>query len=122
MLEREIWGNPGLELHDPDRPVFSTDMKATLGWESYLEAMVAALSRLPVELATDLVSRIGDARSVQSPSWESFPCDEHLVIFLLFPATPDQIRETISFIQEAVRKETVSIRSRRDLMTFWSSC
>jgi hypothetical protein len=152
VLEREIWENPGLELHDPDRPVLSTDLKATLGWESYLEAMVAALSKLPVGLATDIVSRIGDARSVQSCSWKNFPCDEHLVIFLLFPATPDQIRETTSFIQEAVRKETVKlkstdldesdfesdldepkmtfelipwdkhgIRSRRDLMTFWSS-
>ncbi|KAJ5383232.1 hypothetical protein N7517_001143 [Penicillium concentricum] len=151
LSERSIWERPGLEIHDPDRPVLSTDVKTTLGWESHLEAMVAALSRLPVEVATDIVSRIGDAQCLQHTLWKDFPCEEHLVIFLLFHATPDQICQTTSFICEAVRKESVmfkssetdgselgeprepnmtfelipwdqhGIRSRRDLVVFWLS-
>lgn len=133
---------PGSRLHDPERPVLSFNAKTSVERESQLQAIYAALPRLPVELVMDIVARTGAAQIPETVSWKDYPCEHHLVIFLLFPATPDQIRETTAAIEDAVvnhrqvaewnpfeRFETQTfelipwekhrIRCRRSLMEFW---
>jgi hypothetical protein len=144
-IEVSIHGNNGVVLHDPDRSVFTIDTGACLGWEKYTNAVTAALTTSPHSLPTELVTDIiafndnDSLRNIKMPLWERRQDRKHLIIFLFFSTTTEEINQTQARIQDAVQKqlqqndsdtEEMSVEliplerhhvssSRRELMMLW---
>ncbi|KAJ5109377.1 hypothetical protein N7456_006052 [Penicillium angulare] len=130
VSERELWGDPGFELRDPERGLFErifpspyspgskngTEFKIQTGWEEHLQALRDGLwnSRLPSEIIDQIVSEDDSGpgagipgslvRDTRIPLWKYPPSDNHLVIFLLFPTTEDTFNRTEQAIRSVLHE------------------
>ena len=115
--ERDRFSKYGLELQDPDRMVFSPNMRDSTGREEHEMAVVAAMEAstpLPVELTSTIASSLDHHKPPHSlPDWVQ---EELLTIFLAFPSTKDQRQH----LQSALQSEIDRIREKeqaKDLET-----
>ncbi|KAJ6188711.1 hypothetical protein N7519_003619 [Penicillium mononematosum] len=95
------WNWKGFVMHDPDREPFTAD-SAILGRELYAKAVTAALCpTLPsMELVTGIADRLSSP--VKMPIWDRRPGRTHLVIFVLYHTTTEELHNTQKTIQDAL--------------------
>lgn len=94
----------GMVLHDSDRRPFTPDTASLLAKENHSNATYGALSKLPSELARDILRRTGiddTSESIELPPWIRND-DKHMNIFLFYNSTSEEIDNMQSTIQKAV--------------------
>lgn len=108
VFEDTIWDQIGLELHDPDCPILSSDAVDGLGWKRQRDAQRDTLERtlpnLPKELIYDIVDLVGDAPLINLPNWEFFPNKNHLVIFISFSMKEAEQERTKDMIDKEFQR------------------
>ncbi|KAJ5579820.1 uncharacterized protein N7459_005805 [Penicillium hispanicum] len=100
--ETNIGGREGFVLHDPDRAVFEADMPVT-GREHYLSSVISSLKPyLPMELVTEILTLAeNDTKRLEIPLWQRHPSRTHLVIFVFYQTTAEELERIRSVIQQA---------------------
>ncbi|KAJ5505321.1 hypothetical protein N7453_004278 [Penicillium expansum] len=84
----------GTMLHDPDEEPFKPGTANILGREYYAKAY------LPTELAIQIANTNSDP--IKMPIWDRRPSNTHLVIFLLYPTTPQELGNTYKKLEEVI--------------------
>ncbi|GKZ21348.1 hypothetical protein AbraIFM66951_010137 [Aspergillus brasiliensis] len=143
-IQRDRYENPGMTLHDPDRPSFTADRATVFGHEerfNVAEHLLTNHTPLPLELTDQVLTWLSIANEgpMWLPSW-IYHSERHLNIFLLFPATQAELHHIQQLFQNAiedyrtaersgVRSYTITFipweyhraRSRRDLANLWQA-
>ncbi|KAJ5082421.1 hypothetical protein N7532_011464 [Penicillium argentinense] len=102
LNEDQLGKQEGLLLRDPDNGVFAANTGTILGWERYINAVHTALKpHLPTELVDEIRKQV-DNFEISMPAWDSPPSEKHMVIFILFDATADELANIHSEIQKAI--------------------
>jgi hypothetical protein len=114
-----VYSELGLELHDPDRPVFTPSTMDFFGHEEISASAIAALSRntpLPVELVLNIASQV--ERNLEEVI--KFPPDLNLQmrtpninIMLGFQTTQTERENILSVLKDAVHFEFEKDRQKR---------
>lgn len=91
----------GTMLHDPDEEPFKPGTANILGRDYYAKAVIAAFTQyLPTELAIQIANTNSDP--IKMPIWDRRPSNTHLVIFLLYPTTPQELGNTYKKLEEVI--------------------
>ncbi|KUM66019.1 hypothetical protein ACN42_g1050 [Penicillium freii] len=101
----------GTMLHDPDEEPFKSGTADILGREYYAKAVVTAFGRyLPTELAIQISNM--NSLPIKMPVWNRRPSKTHLVIFLTYPTTSQDLETTYQKLAEAVPTRFLHTRNR----------
>ncbi|KAJ5360066.1 hypothetical protein N7517_009257 [Penicillium concentricum] len=91
----------GLTMHDPNQEPFTSRPGDIAGREYYANAVVTTLSRhLPMELAVQVSNT--HSTPIRMPVWKRRPGNTHLVIFLLYDTTAQELEKTQQTLQESL--------------------
>ncbi|KAJ5176149.1 uncharacterized protein N7482_002026 [Penicillium canariense] len=101
----------GKMLYDPDTRLFTATAASSLGAERITAALSA--THLPTELVHAVLSYVNADNSktgirngerAKPPLWTSIQDDAHILIFLLFPTTAEELRNAQVTIQNAAKR------------------
>ena len=101
----------GIILHDPDEEPFKSGTADILGREYYAKAVTTALGRyLPTELAIQVSNT--NSLPIKMPVWNRRPSRTHLVIFLMYPTSTQDLENTYQKLVEVVPTRFLYTRDR----------
>ncbi|KGO73400.1 hypothetical protein PITC_085380 [Penicillium italicum] len=101
----------GTMLHDPDEEPFKHGTADILAREYCAKAVITAFSHyLPAELAIQISNT--NSVPIKMPVWNRRPSNTHLVIFVLYPATSQDLGEMYQRLEEAIPKKFFHTRRR----------
>ncbi|KAJ5611725.1 hypothetical protein N7528_008830 [Penicillium herquei] len=119
-------------IYDPDQPPFVAACEPS----STRNEMWSALTPyLPPELVSRTISFTAADPSTEKILWEKRQSDEHMHLFLMFPTTENELRETTLIIHDLLKQQPEDspktaeliplhrhqMRTRRDILTFWEA-
>ncbi|KAJ5386339.1 hypothetical protein N7509_008880 [Penicillium cosmopolitanum] len=114
-----VYSELGLELHDPDHPVFTPSTMNSFAYEEILAASITALSLntpLPPELVLDITSRVerNAEEVIKFPPGLNFQIEKpNINILLGFQTTQTERDNILSILKDAVRFEVEKQRQEQ---------